>query len=260
MGSRDAQVYLASPAVVAHSALAGRITAVPSEPDAGGLDAAATDGAGERAAAPPYALETLSPSEPGTDGVEILDGFPEQVTGRAVFVPRENLNTDGIYGKEHTYRDRTPEEMAEAVMANYDPSFAGRVEVGDILVGTRNFGTGSSREQAATALQAKGIRLVIAESLSRTYQRNAFNNGFVCIECPSLVHALEDALADEVRAGALTIIPGDDLTVDFRRGVVRWRGEEHRFAPVDRVPQALVAAGGVEAQIRAGGRGEKRES
>ncbi|MGK7312301.1 MAG: homoaconitase [Candidatus Longimicrobiales bacterium M2_2A_002] len=235
MGSRDAKVYLASPTVVARSALAGRIT--DSEAAAG---------------SPAYAFETLEPVAPDSGTVEIMDGFPEEVTGRLVFVPRENLNTDGIYGKDYTYRELDEKEMAEVVMANYDPSFAERTEPGDILVGTRNFGTGSSREQAATALQAKGIRMVIAESLSQTYQRNAFNNGFICIECPSLVRAVEAELADPVATGLATVVPGDELTVDFRRGEMIWRGESHRFPPLDRVPQALVVAGGVEAQVREG--------
>ncbi len=239
MGSRDAEVYLASPAVVARSALAGRIT---------------TQNGGD--GAPAYALELLGGPESGAEEVEIMDGFPAEVEGRLVFVPRENLNTDGIYGKDYTYRELDADEMAEVVMANYDPSFAERTEAGDILVGTRNFGTGSSREQAATALQAKGIRLVIAESLSQTYQRNAFNNGFICLECPGLVHALEAELSDEVEAGALTIIPGDELTVDFRRGQAVWRGESYRFPPLDTVPQALVVAGGVEAQVRGKGEGK----
>jgi len=239
MGSRDAQVYLASPAVVARSALAGRITAAN-----GGSDG--PDGVGS----PAYAFEALETPEPEAEDVAILDGFPEQVTGRLVFVPRENLNTDGIYGKEYTYRELTREEMADVVMANYDPSFADRVDAGDVVVGTRNFGTGSSREQAATALQAKGIRLVIAESFSQTYLRNAFNNGFVCIECPGLVRSLEAALASEVEGGEATLIPGDEITVDFRRGQATWRGESYRFPPLDAVPQALVVAGGVEAQVR----------
>jgi homoaconitate hydratase len=234
MGSRDAQVYLASPVVVARSALAGRII----------------DG-GQEAGAPAYDLQLMAAGPTPQEPVEIMDGFPEKIEGRLVFVPRENLNTDGIYGKEHTYQDRTPEQMAAVVMANYDPSFAGRTQVGDILVATRNFGTGSSREQAATALQARGIRMVIAESLSRTYQRNAFNNGFICIECPSLVEAVETTLLDPDAAGRLTIIPGDELTVDFRRSLARWRGEQHRFTPLDRVPQRLVVTGGLETQAAA---------
>ncbi len=56
-----------------------------------------------------------------------------------------------------------------------------------MIVGGFNFGTGCSREQAATALQAAGIRLVIAGSFSQTYLRNAINNGFLCVECPELV-------------------------------------------------------------------------
>ena len=240
MGSRDARVYLASPAVVAASALAGRIT-----------DAAAVrPGPAAEPGVAPATFRVLDPAPPGDEAVDILDGFPERVTGRLVFVTRDNLNTDGIYGKEHTYRDRTPGEMATVVMANYDPDFAERTRPGDILVGARNFGTGSSREQAATALQARGIALVIAASLSQTYQRNAFNNGFVCLECPSLVEHLEAELADAVAAGEPTVIPGDALEIDFGRSVAVWRGRSHRFPPLGRVPQALVVAGGAERQVQ----------
>ena len=73
------------------------------------------------------------------------------------------------------------------VMENYDPEFSARTNAGDVLVGASNFGTGSSREQAVTALQAKGIAIVIAATFSQTYLRNAYNNGFACVECPELV-------------------------------------------------------------------------
>ncbi len=234
MGSRDARCYLASPAVVAASAVAGFVTD-------GGLG----DGA------PARDYEERGAPEPPSEEVEILPGFPESVTGRLVFVPRENLNTDGIYGKDHTYRTLMPEEMAAVVMANYDPTFTERVEVGDVLVGTRNFGTGSSREQAATALQARGIALIIAESFSQTYLRNAFNNGLLCIEAPGFVRAVEEELGAAVEAGEPTIIPGDEATVDFRLGTVAWRGERYRFPALGPVPQGLVVAGGVEAQVAA---------
>ncbi len=233
MGSLDAKVYLASPAVVAASALAGRITD-------------GQVGAGE----PATTFERLADGSPTPETVDILPGFPDQVVGRLVFVPRENLNTDGIYGKDYTYRELSAPEMAEVVMANYDPSFAERTVAGDVLVGTRNFGTGSSREQAATALQAKGIALLIAETLSQTYKRNAFNNGLICIECPGLVRSVEAALASELAAGEATIIPGDEVELDFARSVARWRGEEHPFPALGRVPQALIVAGGAEAQVK----------
>jgi len=101
--------------------------------------------------------------------VEILAGFPQRVTGRLVFMPQDNLNTDAIYGKDYTYRDdMTPEMMAKVVMENYDPQFAARTKAGDVIVSQFNFGTGSSREQAVTCLKAKGIPLVIAASICAT--------------------------------------------------------------------------------------------
>ena len=133
-------------------------------------------------------------------------------------------------------------------MRNYDPGFAGVIEPGDVLVGSYNFGTGSSREQAATALQAAGIALVIAGSFSQTYLRNAFNNGFVCIECPALVDSLKERFAD---AGSPTVIPGHVLDIDFALGTVAVGDETFSFTPLGTVPQALVVAGGIENQIRA---------
>ncbi len=233
MGSRDAQAYLASPAVVAASAVAGYIRA----PEA------TVDGS------PPYLFRLNDPVEAEAGEVEMEPGFPASHQGRLVFVTQDNLNTDGIYGKDFTYREgMTPEEMAEVVMRNYDPDFASAVEPGDVLVGCYNFGTGSSREQAATALQAAGIGLVIAGSFSQTYLRNAFNNGFVCIECPALVDRLKRRFAGE---SSPTLIPGDLLDIDFVHGTVTLGEEEFSFVPLGAVPQALIVAGGIENQIRA---------
>jgi homoaconitate hydratase len=235
MGSREAQCYLASPEVVAASAVAGYI-AGPQPSD------------GSR---PERRLTELEAPAPGDEVVEIREGFPERLTGRLVFVPQDNLNTDGIYGKDYTYRELARDEMAKVVMENYDPSFAEMTAAGDILVGGWNFGTGSSREQAATALQAKGIGLVIAGSFSQTYLRNAYNNGFPCIECPALVTRLKQHLGDGIAAGELTMIPGDDLEIDFARSAVTYLGETFRFPPLGSVPQALVVVGGIENQVRA---------
>ena len=167
--------------------------------------------------------------------------------GRLVFLPQDNLNTDGIYGKDYTYReDMTPEMMARVVMENYDPQFAGRTREGDVVVGGFNFGTGSSREQAVTALKYKGIPLVIAGSFSQTYLRNAFNNGFLCIETPELVNRLRARFADAVARKEKTIIPGDEIEVDFAASTIRYAGEEFAFPALGSVPQSLVIAGGVE--------------
>jgi homoaconitate hydratase len=164
-----------------------------------------------------------------------------------VFLPQDNLNTDGIYGKDYTYReDMTPEMMARVVMENYDPEFAERTVAGDVVVGGFNFGTGSSREQAVTALKCKGIPLVIAGSFSQTYLRNAFNNGFLCIEEPGLVNRLRSRFGDAVARGEKTIIPGDAIEVDFATSTIRYAGETFTFPALGSVPQSLVIAGGVE--------------
>jgi homoaconitate hydratase len=236
MGSREARAYLASPEVVAASAVAGYI-------------------AGHRpsdGSSPERRYRELEAPAVAEESVEIREGFPERLQGRLVFVTQPNLNTDGIYGKDYTYREgMTREDMARVVMENYDPTFAERTRAGDILVGGRNFGTGSSREQAATALQAKGIPIVIAGSFSQTYLRNAYNNGYPCIECPALVRRLETLFADEIVAGTPTVIPGDELTIDFRRSTVTFRGERSTFPALGEVPQTLVVAGGVESLVRA---------
>jgi homoaconitate hydratase len=235
MGSREAQAYLASPEVVAASAVAGYITGP-----------ATLDGC-----VPEKSFRVLEVAAAPTEHVEILPGFPERIRGRLVVVPQNNLNTDGIYGKDYTYRDgMTREEMAHVVMKNYDPEFGLKTREGDVLLGGWNFGTGSSREQAATALQAKGIQLVIAGSFSQTYLRNAYNNGFICIECPSLLEQVKEAVADRLDAGELTIIRGDDIVIDFTLGKTTYRHQEFEFPALGSVPQSLVVAGGIENWVK----------
>src|SRR5207244_1745064 len=156
MGDREAYVYLGSPAVVAASALAGFICA-PKE-------------FAERPAGTAIRRAQRKPKPPAS--VEIMAGFPSSVRGRILFIDKDNLNTDGIYAGKHTYRDdMTPEQMAEVTFENYDPNFNSLYQRGDVVVAGFNFGTGSSREQAATALKFKGIPCVIAGSFSETYKR-----------------------------------------------------------------------------------------
>ena len=233
MGSRDAQAYLASPAVVAASAAAGSITG-PRVFDA---------------ATPAYAFRDLGLEAPERS-VTVLDGFPERLEGRALLLPVDNLNTDGIYGKDVTYRDDlTPEQMATHAMANYDPAFREIAADGDILVAGRNFGTGSSREQAATALKYRGIRMVIAASFSQTYLRNAFNNAFICLESPALATAMRERFRAESDAERRTI-PAGPVTVDVRRSKAIWQGQDYGLSPLGPAAQELVLAGGLESLTR----------
>lgn len=231
MGSRDAQCYLGSPEVVAASALAGYIC--------GRSDSISHNVVRH------YEEFPVARATPET--VKILPGFPACVRGRLVFLPQDNLNTDGIYGKDYTYReDMTPEMMAQVVMQNYDPQFASRVAAGDVIVGGFNFGTGSSREQAVTALKHKGIPLVIAGSFSQTYLRNAFNNGFLCIESPALVNRLRADFADAIARKEQTLLSDDTIEVDFAGSTIRYAGQTFAFPALGSVPQSLVIAEGIE--------------
>ena len=139
--------------------------------------------------------------------------------------------------------------MAGHAMANYDPTFQKIAADGDIIVAGRNFGAGSSREQAATALKYRGVRAVIAASFSQTYLRNAFNNAFICLESAALSDAIRNALASETEGGARTI-PAGDLSIDFRAATAEWRGETYPLSPLGPAAQELVLAGGLEALTR----------
>ncbi|HUU46618.1 MAG TPA: homoaconitase [Acidobacteriota bacterium] len=231
MGHRDAQVYLASPAVVAASAAAGYI-------------AAPTQYASVKART---GITVHGKAERPTAATKIVEGFPAQVEGRVLWLPIDNLNTDGIYGGDLTYKDNlTHEEMAAGCMLNYDPEFQTIAQQGDVIVSGRNFGTGSSREQAATALDYRGIRCVIAASFSETYKRNAFNNGFVVFECPELVDYLGEKFGD---ATAKTVV-GPDIAVDYQKSVITTDGKSFPFPPLSTVAQELVVAGGAENMVR----------
>jgi homoaconitate hydratase len=227
MGSRSAKAYLASPAVVAASAMKGYI--------------AAPTGFDQR----PLAGEMQVNPEPArpAEAADVLEGFPAQFVGELLFADADNLNTDGIYPGTYTYReDMTPEQMAAVAMENYDPEFQSLAKEGDILVGGFNFGTGSSREQAATALKYRGIQMVIGGSFSDTYKRNAFNNGYLLVACPALV----EAVRAECGGGAPTVRTGWRAEVDFAAGEIRAGGRTFAFSPPGPAAQELVVEGGLE--------------
>lgn len=231
MGSRSAEAYLGSPEVVAASAVAGYI-------DLPGFDDA------------PKATSSIKVNvrESADEArVEILDGFPAKITGELIFCHQDNLNTDGIYPGKYTYIDDfTPDQQAGVVMENYDPQFGKLVKDGDILVGGFNFGTGSSREQAATALKYRGIRLVLGGSFSATYQRNALNNGFLAIEAPELVNDLKSRFGTD----KLSVRTGIEATVDFAAAKVKAGDKMYSISPVGAAAQELVLAGGLENWVK----------
>ncbi|KAL7278777.1 hypothetical protein ACG7TL_007786 [Trametes sanguinea] len=271
MGHPNAQAYLASPAVVAASAVKGYIAG----PDS--LDPSSLPPAG----APTFSIVTpQGTAAPSSVEVEepVLPGFPSTFAGPLLFAPQDNLNTDALYPGKYTYQDDiTLARQAEVVMENYDPSFAALVasirkdqeqsaapasdvKQGVILVSGYNFGTGSSREQAATALKAAGVPLVIAGSFGDIFKRNAINNGLVCIESPELVADLTAEYAKDGKRGAggkdgeLTVNKGHHVDVKVVEGrvEVRWPNGETRTYKVGRVGasvQELWICGGLEGYV-----------
>lgn len=226
MGSPNAQAYLASPAVVAASAVAGKID----------FDFNSTEH---------YingkVKENLKPQKEKSE-VEIIEGFPAKTEGEIIFCPADNMNTDGIYPGKYTYIDDfTPKDQANVVMENYDPEFKYMVKEKDILVSGYNFGTGSSREQAATALKYRGIQLVIVGSASATYKRNAINNGFLVLEVPELV----DDLKAKFGTDKLTVKPGLTAVIDFTASTISLENKEYHFDQLGTAAQELIVAGGL---------------
>lgn len=231
MGSPNAFAYLASPAVVAYSALSGYIDYQWNEPHQKII--------GE--------IKTNTKRNTFTTSVHIIDGFPSEITGELIFCPQDNLNTDGIYPGKYTYNDdMTPLDQANVVMENYDPNFKNIIKEGDILVGGFNFGTGSSREQAATALKYKGIQLVIAGSFNETYKRNAINNGFLIIECPELVSDLKKQFGQN----QLTIQTGITAKINFQNSTIIANDKTYSINPIGSAAQELIVANGLENWVK----------
>ncbi len=157
--------------------------------------------------------------------------IPTKLRGRAHVYGRPHINTDEIIPARHlNVHDEA--ELARHAMEDIDEGFVARVRPGDILVAGEDFGCGSSREHAVWALRGAGVKVVIAQSFSRIFFRNAINNGFLAIEC---VGAAELAST------------GDDLEVDLERGLLlnHTRGAEARFVPLTDFAKELLAAGGL---------------
>jgi len=145
-----------------------------------------------------------------------------------------NIDTDLIYpGRYLPLLD--PSEMAAHALEGIDPEFPGKLRQGDILVAGRNFGCGSSREQAATCLKTAGVSCIIAGSYSRIFFRNAVNLGLPLVESGEASDAVET---------------GDTVMVDFRSGTVRVRDRSFTFPPLPETVLSILEEGGLIESIR----------
>ena len=140
------------------------------------------------------------------------------------------MNTDVIFPGKYTYSPMEPEEMAEHALEDLDPEFAERVEPGDFIVAGRNFGCGSSREQAAICLKQAGVQAVIARSFARIFYRNSINQGLPVIQCPKLTEAVET---------------GDEIDLHLHQGVIRKGNKEYSFPFLPDSVMGILKEGGL---------------
>jgi 3-isopropylmalate/(R)-2-methylmalate dehydratase small subunit len=147
----------------------------------------------------------------------------------------DNVNTDVIFPGRYTYQIMTPDEMAKHALEDLDPTFAAGVKPGDVIVAGKNFGCGSSREQAAACLKAAGVQAVVAKSFARIYFRNAINLGLALLQSEEAVDALES---------------GDHVDIDLGRGEIRSDKGTFRFLPLPASVIGIIDAGGLIAYTR----------
>lgn len=233
MGTAESEVYLANPAVVAASAVLGRI-ADPREL----LDGHRPPNgrSGRRAVTLlPNGPASPHPAPPPPETTAPAPTSGQRLTGR-VWKYGDNVNTDVIFPGKYTYTLKTPAEWAQHALEDLDPTFAAGVRPGDIIVAGRNWGCGSSREQAVGCLAAAGVRAIIAVSFARIYFRNAVNAGLLPIVCPEAVAA---------------IAPGETITVDLDRHLVICQAGAFPFPPLSPSLRAIIAAGGLIPMLQA---------
>lgn len=157
----------------------------------------------------------------------------------------DDINTDYIIASTRK-RDTLDEQVLKRyLLETVDPAFASSVQPGDILVAGANFGCGSAMEIAATVILAAGIRAVIARSFSRTFYRNAINNGLLPVECDTASIVEGDRLSIAQEHAALTVT---NLT----------RGGSLSAAALPPMMTAILDAGGIVEFIRRGGWGTPR--
>lgn len=154
-----------------------------------------------------------------------------------VFKFGDNVDTDVIIPARYL-NSSDPKELATHCMEDIDAEFVNKVKKGDIIVATKNFGCGSSREHAPIAIKAAGVSCVIAETFARIFYRNAINIGLPIIECPEAAQGID---------------AGDEVEVDFDSGVITnlTKGTSYKGQAFPEFMQKIIAAEGLINYINA---------
>src|SRR5947199_2843135 len=151
--------------------------------------------------------------------------FGDGISTDAIIPGRYNVTTDAV-------------ALGNACFIEARPDFATSVRPGDVIVGGRNFGCGSSREHAPMAIKAAGIDAVVARSFARIFYRNAINIGLPVIQCDEIYDAVND---------------GDPVEVDVRSGTILAAGRAFTGATPGPVAVAIMEAGSLIELIRTRG-------
>jgi len=142
----------------------------------------------------------------------------------------DDINTDYIISGRYKFQTEDISQMARHIFEDLDPNFFEKIKEGDVVVAGKNFGCGSSREQAPRALKAAGISCVIAKSFARIFYRNSFNIGLPLIEAET------DDIPD-----------GEPLEIDLDNGIIRLLNSQKEipFKPIPPFMQRLLSDGGL---------------
>lgn len=158
----------------------------------------------------------------------------EEILQGKVYKFGDNINSDIIIAGRHLIYIE-PDKLAEHAFEVLGEGFPSKLRNFDILVAGRNFGCGSAREQAVTAIQGLGIKAVVASSFARTFYRNAINSGLPIVECPEIYAAVAE---------------GDEIQIDLSAGDVRHNGKAHQFPKYPDSMRKLLEVGGLAAYLK----------
>ena len=142
----------------------------------------------------------------------------------------DDVNTDVIFPGKYTYTVSDPKEMPQYALEDLDADFAKNVQPGDVIIAGKNWGCGSSREQAVVCLKQGQLGAIIAKSFARIYYRNCINNALPALTNQELQDVVEH---------------GEEIEIDLKNGKIKVKAGEFSFAPLPEAVMGIFDSGGL---------------